>query len=263
MSFNFSKPIVFFDIESTGIDTQKDRIVELAMRKYTSEIDFVSKVILVDPEIEIQEAASSVHKITNEDVKGKPLFKQYARGVKSFIEGCALAGFNSNSFDVPMFFNEMSRAGVPIDECDYDFIDVRNIHVVLNPTTLTSLYKKYCKKNLENAHSADADVGATADVFFEQIKKTKLVPQNIKELAKFSNFGNTIIESSGFLVESEGEVIFGYGKHRGNKVLDINNLDPSYIDWVLHKSNFSQKIRNIIIDLLNEDFARNLNNKLN
>lgn len=227
------KPILFFDIETTGTDKTNDRIVEISMLKMFEDKDHEIKTARVNPGIEIPKAASDVHGITNEDVKDCPTFKQLAKGIISFIDGCDIAGFNSNAFDVPFLYNEFYRAGVEWDYTGVNFIDVGNIFKRQNERTLGAAYKEYCGKTLDNAHSAEADIIATMEVFKAQLSRHADLPSSVSELAKYSNFDRDIVDLGGcFSKDVDGDYIFNFGKHKGLKCKD----NISYISWMLGQS---------------------------
>ena len=227
------KPILFFDLETTGVDKTSDRIVEISMLKMFEDREHEIKTAKVNPGIAIPKAASEVHGITNEDVKDSPTFKQLSHGILSFMQGCDIAGFNSNSFDVPFLYSEFHRSGVVWDYTGINFIDVGNIFKRKNERTLSAAYKIYLGKELDNAHSAEADIIATMQVFKMQLLVHPDLPVTARELAKYSNFDKDIIDLGGsFSKDADGDYIFNFGKHKGLKCKE--NL--SYITWMLGQS---------------------------
>lgn len=226
------KAICFFDLETTGVDKSKDRIVEISIAKLLLDGSIETKTKRINPLIPIPKEASDVHGITDEIVKDCPTFKQLAKAIYDFIQGCDIAGFNSNSFDVPFLYNELYRSGIIWDYAETSFIDVRNIFVRKEERDLTAAYKFYCGKELTNAHSAEQDVKATIEVFAEQLKCYTDLPLTIKELALFSNFDKTIVDLGGcFSIDAEGDYIFNFGKHKGKKC----KSETSYILWMLEQ----------------------------
>ena len=158
MKLNLKRPIIFFDLETTGIDTAKDRIVEISMVKINPDGERTVKTRRINPGMHIPAEATAIHGITDDDVKECPSFAQIARSLAQFIEGCDFGGFNSNRFDLPMLVEEFMRAGVEVDFRRRKFIDVQNIFHKLEQRTLIAAYKFYCDKDLTDAHSAEADL---------------------------------------------------------------------------------------------------------
>jgi len=227
------KPIVFFDLETTGVDVENDRIVEIAILKVFPDGSKENKTKLINPTIPIPAGASEVHGITDEEVKDKSTFKQVAKSIFEYIEGCDLCGFNSNKFDVPLLFNEFVRAGIYLDYSSINLIDVGNIFKINEQRTLSAGYKFYCGKDLDDAHSAEVDINATYEIFVAQLEKYSELPQNLKDLAIYSNYGNEILDLSGkFTKDDEGNIILTFGKHRGKKASD--HLD--FLQWMLKAS---------------------------
>lgn len=226
------RPIVFFDLETTGIDKKNDRIVEISMAKVLDN-DYSTppevRTRLVNPTIPIPKEASAVHDIFDEDVKDAPTFKQIAKGVLQFIEMCDLAGFNLLLFDVPILYEEFLRAGIEWDWKKHNIIDVRNIYVRKEERNLAAAYKFYTGESMENAHSAEADILATIKVFEKQCEKYDL-PDTAEEMALYSNFDRIILDLAGFFtLDSENDIIFAAGKHKDKKAK--NHKD--YLLWML------------------------------
>lgn len=234
MNLKLKRPIVFFDLETTGVDTAKDRIVEISMVKIAVDGTKTVKTRRINPEMHIPEEATAVHGITDEDVKDEPTFKQIAKSLALFIEGCDFGGFNSNRFDLPVLVEEFMRAGV---ECDFQrrrFVDVQTIFHRKEQRTLVAAYKFYCDKDLENAHSAEADTMATYEVLEAQIERYPDIGDTVEALADFSA-GNPMVDFAGRLTLNEkGEEIFTFGKYKGRRVVDVFRDDPSYYSWMMN-----------------------------
>lgn len=246
---NLVRPIVFLDLETTGTDKQNDRIVELSMLKIFNNQDAEIKTVRINPGIPIPPTVSEIHGIKDEDVKNSPTFKQLATGILSFIYNCDIAGFNSNSFDVPLLYSEFNRAGKVWDYSTTNFIDIGNIFKRKNERTLSVAYKEYCGKELEGAHSAETDVKATMEVFMAQLSLHTDLPANINELAKYSNFDKDIIDLGGcFAKNAEGDYIFNFGKHKDKKCKD----NISYLSWMLNSS-FMPDAKTICLKILAEN----------
>lgn len=233
--------MIFFDLETTGVDTQNDRIVQICVKK-GDEI----KTMLINPEIPISPGASEVHGITDEMVKDAPTFKRIAKSLYSYIYGEDLAGFNSNKFDVPMLVKEFERSGIKFDVSKIKLIDISNIYRRLNPRDLQSAYKQYIGEGFDDAHDAQADVLAT-EKLFEKIKEVHSEELKDVDLQLYSNYDVKRIDLAGMFVENEnGEIIFGLGKHKGN----LTNEHLSYVDWIAYKSDFPTETKEIAINLL-------------
>lgn len=234
MNLKLKRPIIFFDLETTGVDTATDRIVEISMVKVDVDGSKTVKTRRINPEMHIPEVATAVHGITDEDVKDEPTFRQIAKSLAAFIEGCDFGGFNSNRFDLPMLVEEFMRAGVDVDFSRRKFVDVQTIFHRKEQRTLVAAYKFYCDKNLENAHSAEADTMATYEVLEAQIERYGDIGSTVEELSEFSSNG-TIVDFAGRLsLNDKGEEIFTFGKYKGRKVEEVFKSDPSYYSWIMN-----------------------------
>lgn len=234
MNLQLKRPIVFFDLETTGVDAAKDRIVEISMVKVAVDGTKTVKTRRINPEMPIPAEATAIHGITDDDVKDEPTFKQIAKSLAAFIEGCDFGGFNSNRFDLPLLVEEFMRAGV---ECDFQrrkFVDVQTIFHRKEQRTLVAAYKFYCDKDLENAHSAEADTMATYEVLEAQIERYPDIGNTVDALAEFSA-GKPMVDFAGRLtLNDNGEEIFTFGKYKGRKVMDVFRDDPSYYSWMMN-----------------------------
>lgn len=193
MELNLTKPIVFFDLETTGINIAKDRVVEISILKVFPNGNEESRTWLVNPEIEIPKEASDIHGITNEKVVSEPTFKELAHNISELIKGCDLAGFNSNRFDIPLLAEEMLRAGIDFDMKGRVAVDVQVIYHKKEQRTLSAAYQFYCDKNLENAHSAEADTKATYEILKAQLDKYDDLENNISFLNEYSSHQKELI----------------------------------------------------------------------
>lgn len=232
MNISLKKPIVFFDLETTGVRIAEDRIVEISIVKLMPNGEREIKTRRINPECHIPEEATAVHKITDEDVKDCPTFKQVAKSLYQFIQGCDIAGFNSNRFDLPMLVEEFLRAGVDVDFSSANQIDVQTIFHKMEPRTLTAAYKFYCQKNLEDAHSAEADTIATLEVFMAQLEKYDTLPHDMKELHELSKYGNTIDYAGCLMMNSDDKPVINFGKYKGRCLYEVFEQDPGYYAWV-------------------------------
>ena len=234
MNLNLKRPIVFFDLETTGVDTANDRIVEISMIKIMPDGDEVVRTRRINPQMHIPEQATAIHGITDEDVKNEPTFAQIAKSLAQFIDGCDFGGFNSNRFDLPMLVEEFLRAGVDVDFKRRKFVDVQNIFHKMEQRTLVAAYKFYCDKDLTEAHSAEADTRATYEVLKAQLDRYPELQNDITALAEFSERGQTADFAGRIGYNDKGEEIFNFGKHKGRRVEDVFREDPSYYAWMMN-----------------------------
>ncbi len=232
MSLTLTKPIVFFDLETTGIQISTDRIVEISILKVFPNGNKESKTWLVNPEIAIPEEASAIHGITNERVVTEPTFKELAPAVSEMIAGCDLAGFNSNRFDIPLLAEEMMRAGIDFDMQDRKAIDVQVIYHKKEQRTLSAGYQFYCGKELVGAHGAEADTNATYEILLAQLEKYPDIENTVDALSDFSTHGKRA-DFAGFIQFNEqGEEIFSFGKYKGKTVASVFKENPGYHNWM-------------------------------
>ena len=234
MKLNLKRPLVFFDLETTGVDTAKDRIVEISMVKVMPDGEEIVRTRLINPQMHIPEDATAVHGITDEDVKDQPTFAQIAKSLSQFIEGCDFGGFNSNRFDLPMLVEEFLRAGVDVDFKNRKFIDVQNIFHKMEQRTLVAAYKFYCNKDLTDAHSAEADTRATYEVLKAQLDRYSELQNDVAALAEFSSRGETVDYAGRIVYNDKGEEVFNFGKYKGVKVSEVFQREPSYYDSMLN-----------------------------
>ncbi|EFS97970.1 DNA polymerase III subunit epsilon [Capnocytophaga ochracea] len=233
MELKLSKPICFFDLETTGIDITKDRIVEISILKVYPNGNKESKTWLVNPTIPIPKAASDVHGITDERVAGEPTFKELAKQIHNMIKDSDLAGYNSDRFDIPLLAEEMLRAEVDFDLGNRVSVDVQTIFHKMEQRTLSAAYKFYCGKDLIDAHTASADTNATYEILKAQLDRYDSLENNIKKLSEFT-YRKQIADFAGFIgYNDKGEEIFTFGKHKGKRVEDIFDEEPGYFGWLL------------------------------
>lgn len=257
MELKLKKPLIFFDLETTGINIAKDRIVEISILKVFPNGNKESKTWLVNPEIEIPAEVVAIHGISNEKVVTEPTFKELAEEVSKMIAGCDLAGFNSNRFDIPLLAEEMIRAEVDFDMKNRIAIDVQVIYHKKEQRTLTAAYKFYCDKELENAHSAEADTNATYEILKSQLDKYEDLDNDMKSLSEFSSHKKRA-DFAGFIVfDDNNEEIFTFGKYRGKKVGEVLESDKGYYSWI-QKADFPLYTKKVLTAIK----LRNFNNKL-
>ena len=234
MKLNLKNPIVFFDLETTGINIAADRIVEIAWLKVDLNGNETSKTQRINPEMPIPEKVTAIHGISNEDVKDAPTFNEIARTLAKEIEGCDLAGYNSIRFDIPLLAEEFLRAGVDIDLSKRKFVDVQVIFMKMEPRTLTAAYKFFAGKELSDAHSAEADTLATYEVLQSQLDRYPNLENDIGKLAEFSAH-NRNVDFAGRIVYNEDDVeVFNFGKYKGKPVREVLKSDPGYFGWMMN-----------------------------
>jgi DNA polymerase-3 subunit epsilon len=234
MKLNLKNPIIFFDLETTGINIASDRIVEIAYLKVDLNGNESSKTLRVNPGIPIPEKVTAIHGISNEDVKDAPSFNEVAKILAKDFEGCDLGGYNSMRFDIPLLAEEFLRAGVDIDLKRRKFIDVQVIFMKMEPRTLSAAYKFFVDKELEDAHSAEADTLATYEVLQAQLDRYPNLENDIGKLAEFSAHTRNV-DFAGRIVYNEEDVeVFNFGKYKGKPVSEVLERDPGYYGWMMN-----------------------------
>ncbi|MCT4647939.1 MAG: 3'-5' exonuclease [Carboxylicivirga sp.] len=234
MKLHLKNPIVFFDLETTGINIAKDRIVEIALLKVNIDGSDESFCYKVNPEIPIPKVTSEIHGIYDEDVKDAPTFKELGKSLAKIMEGCDIAGFNSNKFDVPLLAEEFIRAEIDFDMKKRKFVDVQTIFHKMEKRTLSAAYKFYCDKDLENAHSAAADTLATYEVLKAQLDRYEELENNIEFLNDFSSFNRNADFIGRIIFNDKGVEVFNFGKYKGKSVEEVLAKDPSYYGWMMN-----------------------------
>ena len=232
MELKLNKPICFFDLETTGIDVAKDRIVEISIFKVFPNGNKESKTWLVNPTIPIPPQSTAIHGISNEKVANEPTFNQLASAVYNMIKDSDLAGFNSDRFDIPLLAEEMLRAGVDFDIKNRVSVDVQTIFHKMEERTLSAAFKFYCGQSLENAHSAEADTMATYEIMKAQLERYPELENDIKSLSEFTT-RKKIADFAGMIAfDKDDDEIFAFGKHKGIKVNKVLETEPGYFSWV-------------------------------
>ncbi|MEN8116194.1 MAG: exonuclease domain-containing protein [Bacteroidota bacterium] len=247
MQLQLKKPIVFLDLETTGINIVTDRIVEIALIKVNPDGTEEEKQLRINPEMPIPEEASLIHGIYDEDVKDEPAFKEVAKSLVKFIEGCDLGGFNSNRFDIPLLAEEFLRVDIDIDLKKNKFIDVQAIFHKMEKRTLTAAYKFYCNQNLVDAHSALADTKATYEVLKAQLnrydgveyedgkgKKSMPIVNDVEKLSEFSSYDRNVDFVGRIVYDENGVEVFNFGKNKGVPVEQVLQEQPGYFGWILN-----------------------------
>lgn len=233
MNLNLTKPLVVFDLETTGVNVATDRIVEIALLKILPSGEEINRVELINPTIPIPKEVAAIHGITDEMVADKPTFKEMAKDIANFIDNADLAGYNSLKFDVPLLVEEFLRADIDFDLEKRRLIDVQNIFHKMEPRTLSAAYKFYCDKELVNAHSAEADTKATFEIFKAQLDKYDTLKNDFDFLHKFSQYKKSADLMGRIVYNSQGKEVFNFGKHKGKPVEEVLEKEPSYYHWMM------------------------------
>lgn len=266
MDLQLTRDLVFFDIESTGLHVIRDRIIQLAMIKYSAKgKEPEERTYLINPGIPISEEAMNVHGIKPADVARKPLFNQLAQEIFDFIGNADLAGYNSNRFDVPMLMEEFDRAGLEFDIGNRRLVDVQRIFYKMEPRTLSAAVRFYCQKEMENAHDAMADVRATIDVFMGQLKMyegksyidsdgqetANAIQPDVEALHDFTNDTRFVDATQKMRYDQNGNIVFAFGKYNGKPVADVFRKDKNYYNWIINKE-FSSQVKQIARRIMRE-----------
>jgi DNA polymerase-3 subunit epsilon len=246
MKLNLKNPLVFFDLETTGTNINTDRIVEICYLKVYPNGNEESKTLRINPETHIPEDASAIHGIYDADVADCPTFKDVAKKIASDIEGCDLAGFNSNRFDIPVLAEEFLRAGVDIDLMKRKFVDVQVIYHKLERRTLSAAYKFYCDKDLEDAHTAEADTRATYEVLKAQLDHyPEELVNDINFLSEYSCHTKNVDFAGRIVYNEQGVEVFNFGKYKGMSVAEVLKKDAGYFGWIM-QGDFTLNTKNVL-----------------
>ena len=246
MKLNLKNPLVFFDLETTGTNINTDRIVEICYLKVYPNGNEESKTMRINPEMHIPEASSAIHGIYDGDVADCPTFKDVAKKIAADIEGCDLAGFNSNRFDIPLLVEEFLRAEVDIDLMKRKFVDVQVIYHKLEQRTLSAAYKFYCGKSLEDAHTAEADTRATYEVLKAQLDHyPEVLENNIAFLSNYSSYNKNVDFAGRIVYNEQGVEVFNFGKYKGMSVAEVLKKDMGYYGWIM-QGDFTLNTKNVL-----------------
>ncbi|WP_372751223.1 exonuclease domain-containing protein [Labilibaculum sp.] len=248
MNLNLKNPIAFIDLETTGINVAKDRIVEICIVKVHPNGDEEVKTLRVNPGMPIPAQSTAIHGISDEDVKDEPKFKEVGKMIAKYLEGCDLAGYNSNRFDFPLLAEEFLRADIDFDMKKRKFVDVQTIFHKMEQRTLVAAYKFYCNKDLEGAHGAEADTKATYEVLKSQLDKYDVLENDIEYLAKYSMQNNNV-DFAGFIIMDENGIeTFNFGKNKGVPVEKVLSDQPGYYSWVMN-SDFPLYTKKVLTEI--------------
>jgi DNA polymerase III subunit epsilon len=269
MELNLTRPLAFFDLETTGIKVATDKIVEICIYKINPDGTSKIKTWRINPEMPIPPEVTAIHGITDEDVKDAPKFREVAHELAQFLENCDLAGYNSNHFDIPLLVEEFLRGDVEFDLKGRRFVDVQNIFHRMEPRNLFAAYKFYCNRDLENAHSAEADTVATYEILKAQLDRyngitmkdrkgvaVQPVINDVKALSEFSFHSRNVDLIGHIVLNDKDQEVFNFGKHKGKLVEEVFRTEPSYYDWIM-KSEFPLSTKKVITSIK----LRGFNNK--
>jgi len=234
MKIKLKNPLVFFDLETTGIDVAVDRIVEISYLKIHPNGDEELKTMKVNPGMPIPPKSTQIHGITDEDVRDAPTFQEIAKKISQAFEGCDFAGYNSNKFDLPLLAEEFLRTDIDLDLKKRKFIDIQVIFHKKEQRTLSAAYKFYCDRNLNDAHSAEADTRATFEILQAQLDRYADLPNDVDALAKFSSHNRNADFLGRIIFDDEDMEIFNFGKYKGQRVTDVLKKDPGYYGWMMN-----------------------------
>lgn len=248
MELNLKNPVAFIDLETTGTDVANDRIVEISILKVHPNQKEEVKTLRINPERPIPPETTAIHGISDADVKDAPTFAKEAKNIADFIEGCDLAGYNSNKFDFPLLAEEFLRAGANVDLKRHKFIDVQVIFHKKERRTLEAAYEFYCGKKLENAHSAEADIRATYEVLKGQLDRYEDLENDTEYLAKFSSHNKQVDFAGRIVMNSDGKEVFNFGKNKGKSVEWVLENQPGYYDWMM-KSDFPLYTKKVLTEI--------------
>ncbi len=250
-----SRPIAFIDLETTGVNLSKDRIVELAIVKIMPDGSRVTKRKLINPQMPIPQASSDIHGITDEMVKDAPTFKNVSNEVKQFLENCDLGGYNSNRFDIPILMEEFLRAEIDLDLSTRRMVDVQHIFYSMQPRTLSAAYEFFCNKELEDAHSAEVDINATIEVFEAQLAKYEKLGTTIDSILGCIGEEKIVDYARRFSFNEKGEEVFNFGKFKGMTTTEVFKKEPQYYDWMM-KGDFPMHTKKKVTELFNRTLLK-------
>lgn len=254
MALQLNRPIVFIDLETTGVNLATDRVIEIAIVKIAPDKTRVVKHKIVNPQMPIPKSASDIHGITDEKVKDAPTFKEVANELKQFIDNADLSGYNSNRFDIPLLMEEFLRAGITLDMANRRMLDVQQIFHMMEKRTLGAAYKFYCEKELVDAHSAEADASATWEILEAQLGRYEHLGNTLDTILQFTGEEKYVDFARRFVLENDVEV-FNFGKHKGRAVTDVLKAEPQYYDWMM-KGDFPLHTKQKLTEILNRTLLK-------
>lgn len=242
MKLTLKKPIIFFDLETTGLNLTHDRIVEISYIKVLPNGTEERRTYRVNPEMHIPEESTEIHHITDGDVASEPTFKQIGKMIAQVFTGCDIAGFNSNRFDIPMLDQEFQRADVDFDFSKARFVDVQTIFHKKEPRNLVAAYKYYCGKELTDKHAAHADIQATYEVLIAQLERYDDLPTDVDKLAEYSSQNRNVDFMGRLIYDQQNREVINFGKYKGQVAEEVMRRDPSFFDWIM-KGDFTKNTK--------------------
>jgi DNA polymerase III subunit epsilon len=254
MALQLTRPIVFIDLETTGVNLATDRVIEIAIIKISPDKEKQVKHKIVNPQIPIPKIASEIHGITDDHVKDAPTFKEVANELKQFIDNSDLSGYNSNRFDIPLLMEEFLRAGISLDMKNRRMLDVQHIFHMMEKRTLGAAYKFYCEKELTEAHSAEADATATWEILEAQLNRYAHLGETLDTILQFTGEEKYVDFARRFVMDNDIEV-FNFGKHKGRPVSDVLKAEPQYYDWMM-KGDFPLHTKQKLTEILNRTLLK-------
>ena len=256
MKLLLQRPVAFIDLETTGINLVTDKIVEIAIIKILPNGGRQVKRKLVNPQMPIPQNVIAIHGITDEMVAHAPLFKQIANEVKQFLDGCDIAGYNSNRFDIPMLIEEFLRCNLSFNMEGRKLIDVQKIFHQMEQRTLSAAYKFYCEKELIGAHGAETDAAATYEILEAQIERYPNLGNTAEMICKFCSEDDTI-DFSRRLIKVDGVETYNFGKHKGKAITEVMKIEPQYYDWVM-RGEFTLHTKQKLTEIINRTLLKKL-----
>lgn len=256
MELKLKRPIVFFDLETTGINVSSDRIVEMSLLKISPNGKEQWMTTRINPEMPIPPKTTAIHGISNEDVAGAPTFREVAKNLALFLEGCDLAGYNSIKFDIPLLAEEFLRTDTDFNFRKRKYVDVQIIFHKKEQRTLTAAYKFYCNKQLKDAHSSKADTSATFEVLKAQLDRYEDLDNDIEKLADFSSYNDYVDFAGRIILDENGVEIFNFGKHKGKPVEKVLEEEPSYYSWMMN-GDFPLYTKRVLTEIKLRAFGKN------
>lgn len=257
MELNLKKPIAFLDLETTGINVTSDRIIELSVLKIQPNGKEEWMTVRVNPEMPIPPKTTAIHGIKNEDVANCPTFREVAKNLAIFLEGCDLAGYNAIKFDIPVLAEEFLRANIDFSFRKRRYIDVQVIFHKKEQRTLAAAYLFYCKKELLGAHGSKADTAATFEVLKCQLDRYRDLDNDIEKLAEYSSFNNNVDFAGRIILDEKGAEIFNFGKHKGKSVEAVLSEEPAYYSWMMN-GEFPLYTKKVLTEIKLRSFGKTL-----
>ena len=256
MPLQLTRPLVFIDLETTGINLSTDRIIEIAIVKVFPDGSKLVKRKIVNPQMPIPKGSSDIHGFTDEMVKDAPAFKEVANELKQFIDNADLSGYNSNRFDIPMLMEEFLRAGIHLEMTNRRMVDVQHVFHMMEKRTLAAAYQFYCSKELSDAHSAEADATATWEILEAQTIRYQNLGNTIDSILQFTGEERIVDFARRMVMDNDVEV-FNFGKYKGRPVADVLKAEPQYYDWIM-KGDFPLHTKQKITEILNRTLLKKL-----